>query len=116
MRFVILALSGAIGGLCRYLVSGVVQGRSRSDFPLGTLAVNLAGAFVFGLVAGLDDLESTLSLTTGGFMGGFTTFSTWMVETVRLGVTPIRSVAAANLTVTLLAGVILVAAGYSLTT
>jgi CrcB protein len=116
MRFAILALGGAIGGLCRYLVSGVVQGQSRSDFPLGTLAVNLAGAFFFGVIVGLDDLESTWSLTAGGFMGGFTTFSTWMIETVRLGVTPIRSVAAANLAVTSLVGVILAAAGYSLTT
>jgi CrcB protein len=91
-----------------------VQQQTRSDFPLGTLAVNLAGAFLLGLLAGGDDPHSALNLAGIGFLGGFTTFSTWMIETIRLGIPPLRGRAVANLALTLLAGIMLAAFGYSL--
>jgi CrcB protein len=108
-------VAGAVGALSRYLLSGFVQERVDSDFPIGTLAVNLTGAFLLGLVVGVDQLESVATLAVAGFLGGFTTFSTWMIEAVRLGIPPLRARALINLTITLLAGVALAAAGYSLT-
>lgn len=108
-------LAGAVGALVRYLLSGVVQQRIDSDLPVGTLVVNLSGAFLIGIVAGTDDLQSSATLIMTGFLGGFTTFSTWMIETIRLGIPPLRSRALFNLTTTLIAGVALAAAGYSLT-
>jgi CrcB protein len=108
--------AGAVGALSRYLFSGFVQERLDSDLPLGTLAVNLSGAFLVGMVVGIDNLQSTGTLMVAGFLGGFTTFSTWMIETVRLGIPPLRSRALFNVAVTLVAGVGLAAFGYSLTT
>ena len=86
MMLFVTTVAGSIGALCRYLLSGVLQERTRSDFPVGTLAVNLVGAFLLGLVTGTDNLQSTATLTAVGFLGGFTTFSTWMIETIRLGI------------------------------
>jgi CrcB protein len=115
MTLLLATFAGAVGAVCRYLLSGLVQQRARSDFPLGTLAVNLAGAFLLGLLAGSDALRSTATLAGAGFLGGFTTYSTWMIETIRLGIPPLRARAVGNLALTLLAGVALAAAGYSLT-
>jgi CrcB protein len=112
---VLTTLSGAVGALSRYLLSGLVQQRLDSDLPVGTLAVNLSGALLIGVVVGIDDLQSTATLIATGFLGGFTTFSTWMIETIRLGIPPLRSKALINLVITLIAGVALAAAGYSLT-
>jgi fluoride exporter len=112
---VLTTLSGAVGALSRYLLSGLVQQRLDSDLPVGTLAVNLSGALLIGVVVGIDDLQSTATLIAAGFLGGFTTFSTWMIETIRLGIPPLRSMALINLVITLIAGVALAAAGYSLT-
>jgi fluoride exporter len=108
-------VAGAVGALSRYVLSGFVQERIDSDLPIGTLAVNLTGAFLLGLVVGVDQLGSAATLTAAGFLGGFTTFSTWMIEAVRLGIPPLRARALINLAVTLVAGVALAAAGYTLT-
>lgn len=111
----VAAFAGALGALCRYLLSGFVQQRIDTDLPVGTLAVNLSGAFLIGIVTGIDDLQSSATLLAAGLLGGFTTFSTWMIETIRLGIPSLRSRAIANLIITLIAGVALAAAGYSLT-
>jgi CrcB protein len=67
----LLALAGGLGAVARFLVS------SRLPVPFGTLAVNVSGAFVLGLIG------ENLVLGTG-FVGAYTTFSTWMLETERL--------------------------------
>lgn len=110
---IVVSLAGSAGAVARYLVSGWVQGSSRSDFPVGTMTVNLVGAFALGLVAGLDGVESGPLLALTGFLGGFTTFSTWMVETIRLGPWSLR--AAWNLSLSLLGGVAAAAVGFILT-
>jgi CrcB protein len=116
MTLLITAVTGSLGALCRYLLSGFVQNRVDSLLPVGTAAVNLLGALALGLVAGATDLSASGPQVLAGFLGGFTTFSTWMAETVRLGVAPqpnLRSVT--NLAVTLLAGVALAATGFYIT-
>lgn len=116
MTLLITAATGSLGALCRYLLSGFVQNRVESLLPLGTAAVNLIGAFALGLVAGAGDLSATGPLALAGFLGGFTTFSTWMVETIGLGVAPrLRLRAVANLAVVLFAGILLAAVGFNLT-
>jgi CrcB protein len=114
MTVLLASLAGAVGAVCRYAVSGWAQRTSGSDYPVGTLAVNLAGSFLLGVTVGIDQLGSTTSLVAAGFFGGFTTFSTWMVETIRLGF-PRSFRASASIFVSLIAGVALAAAGYSLT-
>jgi fluoride exporter len=116
MTILLTALAGSVGALARYLVSGSVQRRSRSTMPVGTAAVNLLGALVLGMIAGAHDVPGTLSMVAIGFTGGFTTFSTWMVETTRLGSITRRSRRAlANLVLLAALGVTLAALGYNLT-
>lgn len=115
LLLVAVAVAGAVGALTRYLLSGFVQQRVDTDLPVGTLAVNLSGALLIGVVVGIDHLQSIATLIASGFLGGLTTFSTWMTETIRLGIPPLRSRALFNLIITLIAGVAFAAAGYSLT-
>lgn len=110
MMFLAVSVAGSLGAVARYLLTGVVQQKSSSDFPIGTMAVNLSGAFVLGLVAGAGDLGSYPWVLAAGFLGGFTTFSTWMVETLGLGLHSVRALL--NLAVSLVGGVVLAALGY----
>lgn len=121
MTWLLVGVLGALGALARYGVSGVVQRRWRTAFPVGTLVVNLTGAFAAGLLLGITAGRSVpdLALFAGGigFLGGYTTFSTWMVETVLAAETGGRSGvrrAVENLAVPLVAGVVAVWIGFIL--
>lgn len=113
MAPLLMTITGAVGAVCRYLLSGWVQRVSRSDVPVGTLVVNLGGAFILGIAAGAGQPESLVAAGLVGFLGGFTTFSTWMVESLRLG--PVSIATLLNLSLTLVAGVALAALGFTLT-
>lgn len=78
---------GALGALGRFRVGNAVTARRPSDFPLGTFVVNLTGGFVLGLLTGLSVAGDALLVLGTGLLGGYTTFSTWMVEAQRLGET-----------------------------
>jgi len=85
-KFFLLAVAGACGTLARYGLGGLVQRLAGGAFPLGTMAVNVLGCFLFGAVWSmaaerdlLTDQARLLILT--GFMGAFTTFSTFLFET-----------------------------------
>ncbi len=88
-NFLFIAAGGAAGSLSRYLVSGMVQRMIDSSFPAGTFAVNMLGCLFFGIVTGLFEErlgfppEMRLFILTG-FMGAFTTFSTYMFESTTL--------------------------------
>jgi CrcB protein len=75
---------GALGALGRFSVDGAVSARWPSDFPVGTLVVNLSGGFALGLLVGLGVTGDAMFLFGTGLLGGYTTFSTWMVEAQRL--------------------------------
>ena len=82
-------LASGIGALARYGVAGTVQRWHGGTRPWGTAVVNVGGAVLLGLLAGLHTAGhldgDVLTIVGTGFCGGFTTFSTWMVESVRLG-------------------------------
>lgn len=89
MTVIEVAIGGAAGAVARYLVDGWVSERTGGTFPLGTLVVNASGAFVLGLLATLALERSVLPAGIRGpvligFVGAYTTFSTWMLETWRL--------------------------------
>lgn len=112
---VVAIIAGATGAVARYSGSGWVQHRAGARFPFGTALVNLVGAFALGLVAASLEPDSLPFALAGGFLGGFTTFSTWMVETLRLGRRGgERWLGAANLLGLLALGVGAAAAGYRL--
>lgn len=84
-----LALAGAMGTLARYGLSTVVQQWTGTAFPWGTFIVNLCGCFSIGLVWTLAEQNLVLSAQTRfivltGFIGAFTTFSTYAFQTVEL--------------------------------
>lgn len=82
----LVCVLGGVGAATRYLVDAAVTRRRPSRFPLGTLAVNVSGSFLIGLLAVLAGSQApgTFAVLATGFCGGYTTFSTAMVETVRL--------------------------------
>lgn len=84
----LIAIGGAAGALARYFVAAAIQSRIPSTFPWGTFVVNISGCFVMGLVASvlLDRMTSSIGmryLLAVGFLGAYTTFSTFELETFR---------------------------------
>ncbi len=81
-------VAGGLGALARVGVSGHVQRALRTTRPWGTATVNVVGALALGVLVGLHDSagfsDDALHVVGVGFLGGFTTFSTWMVESVKL--------------------------------
>lgn len=112
---------GFLGALARYGMSGWVQRLSpMSTFPYGTLAVNLAGCFAIGVLAGLAESRQLFgpearAFALIGLLGGFTTFSTFGYETWVMLREADYLRATANVGVHVLLGVLLVAMGYVLT-
>jgi CrcB protein len=95
---------GGVGAVLRFLVDRTVSGRTSGSFPYGTLAVNLSGALLLGVLSGLA-LSPHLALLAGtAFVGSYTTFSTWMLETQRLGEERQLRPAVANIVVSLVLG------------
>ncbi len=78
---VYVGLGGAVGAVLRYTVGRTVE---TSRFPLATLLVNVLGSFVLGLVMFSDPTEAARLFVGVGVCGGFTTFSTFCVDTVQL--------------------------------
>lgn len=88
-QLIYIALLGALGCLSRYFLSGFVYRVCGSAFPYGTLAVNIIGAFLIGLIMEFSIRSALIPPTlrfaiTIGFLGGLTTFSTFSLETFRL--------------------------------
>lgn len=111
---------GFAGAVGRYLVSGWVHRLlPAAQFPWGTVAVNVLGCGLVGLLAGLVDLRQLLSpearlFLVIGCLGGFTTFSTFGYETLALAREAELLRAAANVTLQLGAGLVAVWLGYAL--
>jgi fluoride exporter len=88
--YFLIALGSAFGGICRYWLSTHVHALAGKDFPYGTLAVNVIGAFLVGFIFILllnrfgDISDALRALIIIGFLGGFTTFSAFSLETMHL--------------------------------
>ncbi|MCW2812915.1 MAG: CrcB-like protein [Nocardioides sp.] len=105
MTVLLVALGAAVGAPLRYLVAA----RLDRDLPLGTLAVNVAGSFVLGVLVARSVGGAAWALLGVGFCGGLTTYSSFAVQTVRL-----RWRGVAYAVVTVVASVAAAAAGYAL--
>jgi len=104
-------VGGGVGATLRFLVDGAVAARAGKAFPFGTLVVNLSGAIVLGLLAGLA-LPHDISMVVGtGVVGSYTTFSTWMLESQRLAEERQNRYATINVVVSLVLGLAAAALG-----
>jgi CrcB protein len=109
-----IGLAGGVGAVTRFVVDGVVATRAVSEFPFGTFVVNLSGAFALGVVAGAALDDDAYRLLATGLLGGYTTFSTWMFESQRLGEDGELRLGVVNLLGSLVLGVIAVWVGRAL--
>jgi CrcB protein len=118
-KLLLIAGAGAAGAVSRYLLATGCQRLSHSAFPVGTMVVNLAGCLLIGFMAALftgpffirDEYRTVLLI---GFLGAFTTFSTYGVETFYLLNDGQKWAAASNVVLSNVLGLGLVWAGYRL--
>jgi CrcB protein len=118
LRILLVGLAGLVGTLCRYCLAGAVARRYGETFPAGTLAVNLAGCFAAGLLFQLlqeryDFSETARAAAFVGLLGGFTTFSSYGLQTFGLLRDGRLGLAALNVVASNLLGLLLVWAGYA---
>jgi len=107
--YLMIALGGAAGAIARYEMTNLIQHRTHVGFPYGTFVVNITGCLVIGLVIGLLD-EHVLAnpnwrlLIVTGFIGAYTTFSTFEAETFNAVTTGAVAVGAANIVASVVLG------------
>lgn len=99
-----VALLGGSGSVLRFLVDRTLARRVARPFPFGTLTVNVSGAVLVGFVGGLALNKQAALLAGTAFVGAYTTFSTWMLETQRLGEERQLRAALANIIVSVMLG------------
>ncbi len=100
-----VVLAGGVGAVLRFVVDRAVARRAARSFPFGTLAVNISGAALLGLLGSLALSRSTALLAGTAFVGSYTTFSTWMLETQRLSEERQVRNAVANIVVSIVLGI-----------
>lgn len=124
MNILAVFLGSGIGGVCRYLLSRLIQTHAAAEslFPWGTFAINVLGCFVIGLLYGVFDRYDTSGivspqvrlLLTTGFCGGFTTFSTFINENYLLFQSSNLLLVTGYAAASLICGFLLLYAGYAL--
>jgi CrcB protein len=115
---ILVGLAAALGAVSRYLVDQAVANKWESAFPWGTWVINVTGSFVLGLLTGLalhHGLSAhVVSVLGTGVCGGYTTFSTFNFETVRLAEGGSLAGAVGNIAGSIAAGLLAAAAGLGL--
>ena len=110
-----VGVGGFAGAVARYLLGGWIAARFGTAFPYGTFVINITGSFILGLIMGTLEgrvLSPVVRLAVAiGFVGAYTTFSTWTYETMRLLEDGSWQLAIANVFGSLLAGMVAVISG-----
>ncbi|MBS1878880.1 MAG: fluoride efflux transporter CrcB [Actinobacteria bacterium] len=110
--WVAVGLLGGIAAAARFVLDHEISVRSRGDFPLGIFAVNVLGALAIGVVAGSSLSGEAATIVTGGVIGSFTTFSTWILDSHRLASGGRAELAWLNIGLSVAAGFAAVALGH----
>ncbi len=117
-KLILIGLGGAVGAIARYLVSGIDYKLSGGVFPVSTFVVNLAGSLVIGFLWGLFEAVMVSSNVRMfifiGLLGGFTTFSTFALESFSLIRDGEHAIAAGNIILSNVLGIGFVFLGYAL--
>jgi CrcB protein len=106
-----VVLIGGAGSVLRFLADGLVSSTAGRDFPFGTLAINVSGAVILGLLTGMALGHDQALLAGTAAVGSYTTFSTWMLETQRMAEERQHVKVIANIAVSLVLGVAAAALG-----
>ncbi|HEX3734556.1 MAG TPA: fluoride efflux transporter CrcB [Solirubrobacterales bacterium] len=114
--WIAVGLLGGVAAGARFVIDAEIAARVEGPFPLGILAVNLAGAFILGVAAGAALHGEALVIVAGGGIGSFTTFSTWILDSHRLGEAGYARLAWFNIAISLAVGFAAVALGHWLGT
>ena len=109
-----IGLLGGLGAVGRFLLDGAVSSRLGRAFPFGTLAVNLSGTLVLGVLVGAAVSDDAMRLIGTGLIGAYTTFSTWALDAHRQAEDGRTAGALANLGVSLVLGLFVAWAGQQL--
>ena len=114
-KILLVFTGGGLGAVCRFLVTTALAGKF-GNFPLGTLTANFFGSLLMGLVIGIlaGRFDSIRLFVAVGFLGGFTTFSSFSAETLALIQNGQIFAAAANVIVSVVAGLVACAVGLKL--
>ncbi len=105
MIWIGVILAGGVGAVLRFMLDGAVARKTGKSFPFGTLAVNISGAALLGFLGALALNRYAALLAGTAFVGSYTTFSTWMLETQRLGEERQVRNAAANVAASIVLGI-----------
>lgn len=116
MSLLLIGLGGFAGAIARYLVDGVISERAGGAFPLGTLVINASGSFLLGLLFAMTAERAILPAEIRGpvligFIGAYTTFSTFMLESWRMVETGAVGLAVLNIAGSTAVGLLAVLAG-----
>lgn len=113
-----VGFAAAVGAACRYLLDQIVQHQHDQTFPWGTFVINVTGSLLLGLVTGLSIHHGLPTVPTtligAGFAGGYTTWSTYMWESLALAETGALYEASVNILGSLVVGFAAAAAGFGL--
>jgi fluoride exporter len=109
-----VAFLGGFGALARFGLTLLVADRLHPHLPLGTLAVNVSGAFLLGFLVGTSPGDDVRLLVGAGALGSYTTFSTLMLETQRLEEARRRRIAVTNLVLSIVLGLGAAALGHAI--
>ncbi len=80
MNILLVGIGGVFGGVARFHLGKIISQRAQTAFPIATLIINITGALLLGIVSGIAVTENGYLLLGEGFLGAYTTFSTFMYE------------------------------------
>jgi CrcB protein len=112
LAWIAVGLLGGLAAAARFAIDAEIATRSAGPFPLGIFVVNVSGAFLLGLVAGAGLGGEALVIVAGGGIGSFTTFSTWILDSHRLGAAGQGRLAGLNIGLSVAVGFAAVALGH----
>lgn len=112
IHILMVGIGGFFGAIARFSLSKLLNNKIDTPFPIGTLTVNLLGSFLLGVIMGADPNEIAVLLLGTGFMGAFTTFSTFKLEILQLHIEKYSRIFMLYIAITYGFGMILAYAGF----